>query len=276
MSADGREIHVPVYGLFTCRPAGQPEGEWEEAAQTPGPLTVRPGRVYRFDFHGIPDVRDEDFRRLVESAEGLTALTSLNLAGCPITDRGLRPLAELPWLESLTFHGMTDDGLRIAAKLTGLRTLNLEGSSVTDRGMAALAGLTKLKDLSLHACPIGHGGLKHISRLVELEGITLNGCPAITDRGIATLAALPNLRAIDLQGCWRITDRGIALLAGMSKLTYVGLCRASGFLGRLKKKFGVAGSTEEGAFGPRAVQALREAHPTCEVFQPVDWAALQS
>jgi hypothetical protein len=270
----GAERQIPVYGYVSARAAGDEKAEWQDGADTPGVLKSRPGEIYKFTFHAIPDVRDEDFVRLVDALAGLPAVRALDLAGCEISDRAFKKITTLPWLESLKFYRMTDRGLAAVAGLPDLRQLALDGSEVTDAGLSRLSGLTRLKDLSLHACPVTDNGVKHLSNLAALEALTLTGCRAITDRGVAVLASMPNLHSIGLEGCWRITDRGVGALAGMPSLTYLSLCRGSGFLTRTLRRLGLSQNSEVGLFSPAAVEQLTAAHPDCNLWQPVDWAAV--
>lgn len=273
MPESASEVHVPVYGVVTWRPAGDTAAEWQTAADTPGTLTVHPGQVYQFTFHAVADVRDADMNQVLDAMAGVTAFKALELSGCEVSDRAIRRLAEFPWLESLVSCSLGDDGLKTLGTLTQLRELNLEGCTrITDGGLRHLTGLTRLRSLSLHHCGVSDAGVAHLAGLTALEEITLDGNRAITDRGVATLAAMPALHTIGLLGCWRMTDLGVAALAGMPKLKHLSLNRGSGFLGRLIRKMGIVPNTDESAFSQAAVDRLREAHPDCDVYQPIDWS----
>jgi hypothetical protein len=267
------EIHIPVFGVVSSRPTGA-TGEWQSVTDTPGSFFPRLGEDYQFAFMGILDVRDPDLEQLVTALAGAHAVKSILLEGCEVTERSVRRLGELPWLESLTAYRMTDAGLETVAKLTELRSLRLDSSQVTDRGLAKLSRLTKLADLSLHSCPVTDATPERLEMLPALAGITLDGCRELTDRTAHALARAPSLHAIGLTGCWRLTDRGLNALAAMTKLTYLGLCRSSGFFGRFLRKCGVPGNGETGAFSEAAVERIRAAHPDCNLWQPIDYAAL--
>ncbi len=270
------EVHIPVFGNVATRPTGDHTAEWQLVAETPGAFTPRPGEAYRFEFMGIPDVRDPDLEQLVDALVGTraTAVKALALSGSPVTARAVRRLTDLPWLESLDAYRMTDPGMDTIGKLTELRRLHLDTSDVTDRGLAKIVGLAKLTDLSLACCPITDAGVEVLARFPTLTNVKLDGCHMLGDRAARTLAALPNLCALGLGGCYRLTDRGLSSLATMPKLTYLGLARNGGFLLRLLRRFGVVGDTEVGSFSESAVQRVRDAHPDCDIWQSIDWAAV--
>ncbi|HEY1191559.1 MAG TPA: hypothetical protein VGE74_28260 [Gemmata sp.] len=301
MAHSSGEIDIPVFGHVTMCPPGVPASERQLVAETPGPFRPAPGVAYDFEFMGIPDVRDPDLEQLVDAlaAPGGRAITGLALGGAPVTARSVRWLVELPWLESLDAYRMTDEGLGAVSRLPALRRLRLETSdvtdrgavklaalaqleelsldhctAVTDRGVAKIATLPKLRDLGLKYCSISDAGVERLADLPALASVDLNGCAALTDRAAEVLASIPTLHTVSMVGCWRLTDRGLGALAGMPKLVYVGVSRCGGFWLRAARKLGWRGDPEVGSFSEGAMQRLMDAHPTCDFWQPIDFAAL--
>jgi Leucine-rich repeat (LRR) protein len=93
---------------------------------------------------------------------GLTALTSLNLSSCNVTDAVLRELRGLTELSTLWLWGctlVTDVGVRELRDLTALRNLSLRGCThVTDAGLQHLMSLTALSDLWLYGASTTQAG----------------------------------------------------------------------------------------------------------------------
>ena len=111
----------------------------------------------------------------MERLKGLSNLTTLNLNGVGITDKGLEQLKGL----------------------TKLRSLGLYNTAVTDKGLEQLKGLTDLRELGLGATKISDAGLAHLQGLTHLRILSLNGTQ-ITDRGLVLLKPLKDLREVVL------------------------------------------------------------------------------
>jgi LSD1 subclass zinc finger protein len=173
-------------------------------------------------------------------------LEFLNLNSCEITDQGLKPLAALTNLKSLTlpvrnpgrrldgsglvylkglnkledlhldYTGVTDANLVHLKGLTGLRSLGLNGTPLTGAGFEHLKGLTGLKVLGLNSTPVTGDGFEHLKGLTNLESLHLSGSQ-VSDAGLKHLAGLTNLRDLPL-GETQITDAGLEHLKGLTKL----------------------------------------------------------
>jgi hypothetical protein len=108
-------------------------------------------------------------------------------------------LACFPNLDSLVFFetNVGDEGLRRLAKLKSLRRLNLFRTEITP------LGLSYLEDLQIEELRIGpywdNSSLPMLARLSQLESLTLQGCPDITDAGLEHLRPLKNLRLLRLE-----------------------------------------------------------------------------
>jgi len=129
------------------------------------------------------------------------ALTTLNAARSPLTDRALA-------------------ALKTASKLT---RLILRETRVTDDGLAHLAHLASLTYLDLRATVVGDAGLPHLADLKELQHLDLSyTSQKITDAGVAHLAGLANLRSLWLSGS-EVTDACIDSLSAMEWLNEISL-----------------------------------------------------
>lgn len=96
--------------------------------------TRRP--VIAIDFTNHPGFQEEWLKCLASFPH----LSTLGLAGTPLTDAGLRYLKRLTELETLTLTGtkITDEGLAELLKLKKLRHLDVRGTGVTGAGATAL------------------------------------------------------------------------------------------------------------------------------------------
>jgi internalin A len=98
----------------------------------------------------------------------------LHLHGTKVKDAGLKELARLKSLQSLSLYNtkITNAGLKELAGLTSLQSLNLGGTKVTDAGLKELAGLTTLETLSLFGTQVTDAGVAALQRALPTCRIT--------------------------------------------------------------------------------------------------------
>ncbi len=92
--------------------------------------------VIAVDFSNHPNFQEEWLKHLAAFPQ----LSTLGLAGIPLTDAGMRYLKRLTELETLILTGtkITDEGLAELLKLKKLRHLDVRGTSVTGTGVTVL------------------------------------------------------------------------------------------------------------------------------------------
>jgi hypothetical protein len=111
----------------------------------------------------------------------------------------------------------------------------------------------------LEGCPeITDSGLAHLRGLGRLSWLSLVRCNRITDGGLAHLRSLVSLQILLLDGCQRVTDRGLAHLHGLPSLRRLDL-HGVPKVGLFKGLLGARGITNAG------VAALVAAIPGCEI-----------
>jgi Leucine-rich repeat (LRR) protein len=134
---------------------------------------------------------------------------ALFLNGTHVTDAGLKELAGLKGLKTLSLRGthVTDAGLKELAGLKNLQWLNLSGTHVTDAGLKELAGLKGLKTLSLSGIRVTDAWLKELAGLKGLKTLDLS-TTRVTDAGLKELAALKQLQHLYLRAT-QVTDAGL-------------------------------------------------------------------
>jgi internalin A len=182
----------------------------------------------------------------MQALKGLTALTSLNLAGNLIRAEGVQALKGLTALTSLdlSHNDIGDEGARALVGLTALTSLNLAGNLIGDQGAQALKGLSALTSLDLSTLRfislekalrdrnfatsfnlsskrIGTEGAQALTSLTALTSLDLRG-NGIGAEGVQALKSLTSLTRLDLAGNG-IGAEGLQALKGLTSLTSLDL-----------------------------------------------------
>ncbi len=191
-------------------------------------------RYVRLDL-GLPDqdpdntidITLDDARTLIAREHGYRAWDELvgdvthRAPGGPYTARP----TEVLWPGAP--RGLPDRHTRDwGATLERLRDPAVEGldahGQMTDALMATLTGCGHLTTLSLDGCKaLTDAGLAHLATLPNLRHLGLGGT-AITGAGLGVLAGLTQLETLNLGGT-RVTDAGLGVLARLTRLRAVDL-----------------------------------------------------
>ena len=176
---------------------------------------------------GITALKAGDF-------DGLTALTTLNLAQNNISDisslsglttlttlhlnnngglSDLLPLAGLINLTTLNLHNNEIESISSLSGLTSLTTLNLHNNEI--ESISSLSGLTTLTTLHLN-----NNDISDISSLSGLTSLTTLDLNTNVLSGLLPLAGLTNLTTLNLRGT---NTNNISALAGLTNLTTLNL-----------------------------------------------------
>jgi hypothetical protein len=129
----------------------------------------------------------------------LRSLRQLALRHRELTDKQLQQVCALSGVKVLAFNDcpIADGKLKIVARARGLQTLWLSGTTFTDAGLADLNGLRDLQVLMLRSASVTDAGLRHLEGMRGLACLDLQGCPKVTDEGVARLhKALPKCEII--------------------------------------------------------------------------------
>ena len=164
----------------------------------------------------------------IAGLESLQALTLKTLEYLGVEDEGMRMLAPLRQLESLSVIDECDgnvgskpisEGLDVLPKLPKLRRLVLIGFPVvTSKGLANVWKLTQLRALRLDlqrgsSALMNDGALAHIGAMSDLEELSIGASGGtVTDKGIKSLANLKKLRRLDLSAIDGYSDDALASL----------------------------------------------------------------
>ncbi len=178
---------------------------------------------------------------LLEHVAGLEHITVLRLGGSKgVTDDGLRLLARLPHLRHLELDGcaITDRGLEVVRSLPELRSISLAWTAVTDEGAAHLTSCDLLENVNLGGTRCGDGAIAALAGKARLHHLTTGN--AVTDAGLPLVHELPvfkkwhggdvstDLTSYDNEPNQLVlrgtfTDRGMASLAGLDGLAGLNL-----------------------------------------------------
>ena len=120
----------------------------------------------------------------------------LELVDCGVTDSTLATIGRLSRLRVLDLacnERITDTGVQYLGSLKKLEMLDLSGNSgITDIGLRAIGGLSKLKVLRLSHTSVTYRGLRHLSRLRDLECVELFGTDVVDAELVCLKKRLPN------------------------------------------------------------------------------------
>lgn len=153
----------------------------------------------------------------------------------PVTPETMAELSRLAHLDMLVLL----QNEPIATDLTPLRdqrrltVLQIRAAAATDASLGQIAQLDSLKTLAMQwsrphrASPMTDAGLVTLGRLPNLESLTIDDCPLLTDAGVARLVeGLPKLRRLTLNGGLTSVTRLLPSLArhhpGLTSLTLNG------------------------------------------------------
>ena len=98
----------------------------------------------------------------------------------------LQPVLEFVADLSLSRSNVTDETVKLAARMPNLSRLDLRDTQVTDAGVAALAGHPKLAELVLPQTQLSDGAVPHLLKIPKLRKVFLWNS-GVTIQGIATL-----------------------------------------------------------------------------------------
>lgn len=152
-------------------------------------------------------------------------ISTLYLAGAPLTERCIRHVAALKWLQVLDLSDSEVTGavlgqLPMRSQLTFLA---LNHTPAGDELLAQIPRFTTLMRLQINRTEVTDSGLAHLGRSRSLRSISLADTQ-VTDAGVKNLAAVPRLSVLDLSGT-RVTDAGLPALAAAAGLRDIDLSR---------------------------------------------------
>jgi Leucine-rich repeat (LRR) protein len=173
----------------------------------------------------------------------LDKLQSLGIRGPEVTDAGLAHLKGMTGLRTLRLDGVTGvtaAGMKVIAELPNLESLSIAGAHPTEEAFAVLASAPRLKSVSLeHGGPPRPGAkvaqtttsatvadkyLETIGRMPALENLSIVNFYSSTeyvlsDKGLAGLSQASHLRRFKFHGLITASDAGFAHLGRLGEMT---------------------------------------------------------
>lgn len=185
-------------------------------------------------------LNDEDLAQL----QAFPYLTSLDLIGSNITDRGVKKICKLPNLTRLNVSGcinLTDYALKCLGSVNTLTSLNISGCiKISYVGFKYLLKCQDLEKLEVAGCNIGSMELNVIRTFVSLKFLNLasscgNNVPSLVhsnqlihleeldlsflnmdELGVMSLCEFEKLKIVNLTGCRKMTDRAVQSLCSQA------------------------------------------------------------
>ncbi len=148
-------------------------------------------------------------------------LTYLGVLNSPLTDDGLKPMANATRLRGMSLSGtrVAGAGLSNLAGSKGLRTLTLSGPSITDDALASLATWTGPRNLSLYGTSITDAGLSHLAPMASLNQVVIYDA-SITDAAANYLSKrTAPLRFVPIGT--KLTEVGVRRLKAIPKVLVI-------------------------------------------------------
>lgn len=167
-----------------------------------------------------------------------------------IDESGLKEVAQLPFLKSLSLYGrdLTDAGLAELSAISHLKSLNIRNHNplLTKIGYDSLCGLKDLEELQLPAkisteAVLSLVGafdnlktlslwkaddiiLAAVSCSTKLETLRINQCSGVTAAGLRALSSLPHLKNLTLyDSSKRYTNADLKAISKIASLTHLDL-----------------------------------------------------
>ncbi|TWT79825.1 Leucine Rich repeats (2 copies) [Planctomycetes bacterium CA13] len=128
-------------------------------------------------------------------------ITRLCLAGCEVTEKGLRSIPaqqELQWLDLSRLKVGSDEVIRLVPIVNSLKQLSLEATAVDGRIVDWISAGVDLEEIDLSFTPVDDELATVIGKFQKLQTLWLTGTH-ISDRTMDAIESLPNLQAVDVQ-----------------------------------------------------------------------------
>ncbi|MGE5927479.1 MAG: hypothetical protein ACM357_09000 [Gemmatimonadota bacterium] len=159
-------------------------------------------------------------RRGFQALANIPTLRSLSVSCLNVDDAGLAILPRFPALTELMPMDVPDEGYRHVARCPRLESLVLMYCRETgDRATEHIAELGLRKYFASYT-RITDRTPALLSRMETLEEVTFDSCAALTDAGIAMLAALPRLQALRVSGIRGVTREVVRAFGSKVKVAY--------------------------------------------------------
>lgn len=161
-----------------------------------------------------------------EALGKLSKLRELSMWNSAMTDKGMAKWTGLMALERLNLSQAQVQGAGLltatqAGALLELRDLDMSYTLLNEKGAQAISSMGKLRKLSIAGSNAQDRHLGFLSKLTELEWLSLAGCGQMTDKAVLPLVKLPRLQYLSLGSNQGITNNCMKPLSMMPALQEV-------------------------------------------------------
>jgi hypothetical protein len=172
--------------------------------------------IFAFYLAIIKPEHEAQYRRCLQDMDKQIAAVrsgktkAIYLYDCIETDRLLERLVDVPEVEEvrLDLTDVTDDGMKSLAALNRLKSLTIYGGrpSVGDRGFSCTKTISSLEHLELINTKVTDQSLPFLKDLPNLRSLVLfheaRRGPTFTDAGLMDVKVLTKLRTLNVSGGW--------------------------------------------------------------------------
>lgn len=154
------------------------------------------------------------------SAAQLSRVTEVHSHSAPITNAGLKMIAQIPRLEqlSLSDHKISGVGFQSLENCRDLKNLFLCGANVDDECLKHIRRIPNLRELYLNETRVSNAGLRQLRGHPNIAHLQFFKTRIeLNDSALADLGTLPSLEFLDLSDR-NITDVGLVHLSGCKGL----------------------------------------------------------
>jgi hypothetical protein len=207
----------------------KPEWQADQKSAFGKPLAAARGAVNTFAGQKIMLLANDCISECMPFLASLPpdALVCLVLSGSSITDKDLvyvNHLTGLRWLE-LEDTDIGDAGLAQLTKLNKLEYLRLSSTLVKGLSLDSLRG-SPLKTLDINSVGLDATAFFRLANFKELRCLNLNRSAA-SDSALTPLSKLPNLELLSIADNVHVTDAGIKKLVGLKRLQRLNVANTS-------------------------------------------------
>lgn len=184
------------------------------------------GFIQGFKIAGLKNMEATD--ESLEEYKNDTTTNYLNLSGGIITDKGLDKILHLPLISlNVSATKITDVGLKKLATIKTLKTLTAtDNPQLSPKSYSYLRKLPELKILSVTANDINATGLKNICTNKSLTFLSISRNKNLGDTALNELSKLPKLNTLYAASI-PLTRKGVKAIARLKTLTHLKLVGAS-------------------------------------------------
>ncbi len=224
--ANARSIHFPedhavgLLNIVEVDEDGKPGNQRFVDAR--GNIDLPPRAIAKIAYVLPKDAYDMEFAAKLAPDD----LQNLNLIGSRISAKGIREIAKLKGLQTLSlFSATVPDKALWRLNIPALRDLDLGHTAISNNVLNQIAmGASRLERISLNGTPVTDAGLASLTKLSHLSGLKLADMPNITDSCLDALSESPSILSLDF-GADNITNAGAKTLVKFSHLKMLNLDR---------------------------------------------------